>query len=445
MEAFVWSDRYATGIDSIDEQHHKLFDLVNEIGDLMIGNDVLDDVHLQALFKRLGAYAQFHFADEERVMREAGLGLPHIDLHHQHHQDFIAQLMEMWKQRGQMASPAETLHRFLAAWLGFHILGEDQGMAREIIRIREGMSAVEAHELESTRGERATSALLQALQNLYGVVTQQNHNLERANAELESRVAERTAQLVQAEKMASIGQLAAGVAHEINNPIGFVTSNLGTLRQYLDDLLRIADAASGDPAAQAAAAEVDLPFLREDMLALVKETGDGLSRVRTIVANLKDFSHVDEADWQQADLLHGLESTIGVLTHQLKDKVELQRELQPLPPVYCIAVQINQVFVNILLNAVQAITDHGTITLRSGQVGEEVWIDIADSGVGMNEETRRRIFDPFFTTKPVGTGTGLGMSVVYEIIRSHGGRLDVSSELGKGSCVRIWLPVAGPT
>lgn len=161
--------------------------------------------------------------------------------------------------------------------------------------------------------------------------------------------------------------------------------------------------------------------------------------------NLKDFAHLDEAEWQQADLLAGLESTLGVALHKWKDKADVVRQLTPLPDVRCMPAQINQVFLNLLVNAAQSITGHGTITLRSGKTNDGfVWVEVADTGCGMDETTRQRMCDPFFTTKPVGTGTGLGMAVTYDIIKKHGGRLEVESAVGQGTRIRVWLPIAGP-
>jgi PAS domain S-box-containing protein len=251
-------------------------------------------------------------------------------------------------------------------------------------------------------------------------------------------------QLLQAEKMSSIGQLAAGVAHEINNPIGFVNSNLGTLGNYVGELMRLAELGAATPAGQALQAEIDLDYLRTDLPNLLSESRDGLERVRRIVADLKDFSHVGEVEWQYADLLAGLESTLNVVWHELKYKVQIMRELAPLPPVRCVPAQINQVFMNLLVNAAQAIAEQGTITLRSGHDGTQVWIEIADTGCGMDEATRQRLFDPFFTTKQVGVGTGLGMSITWDIVHKHEGTIEVSSEPGSGSCFRLQLPIAGP-
>ena len=466
MQAFVWNDRFATGIESVDEQHRRLIELVNQIGDMLVAGDQWAESRLQEIFKQLADYARFHFQDEERVMREGGLDPQHLASHQQHHHQFTEQVISMWGARHGMQNPAQILHGFLSSWLTYHILGEDQVMARELRQIAAGPQAP----LEPV-ADSAAPALLQALQSLYGVLSEQNRNLADANRQLETRVAERTeelnkayaqvasdnenlsallgkidqaqTQLLQTEKMAAIGQLAAGVAHEINNPIAFVNSNFITLGNYVNELLRVIDAAA-DPAALELAAEIDLPFLREDIKALINESGDGLQRVRKIIADLKDFSHIDETLPQPTDLLAGLETTISVANHELKYKVDLVRELRPLPPVRCIGGQINQVLMNLLVNAAQSISDHGTVTLRSGVEGTNVWLEIEDNGSGMSDDVKRRMFEPFFTTKPIGSGTGLGMSLSYDIIHGHGGSFDVDSAPGKGTRIRLWLPIDGP-
>lgn len=471
MQAFVWNDRFATGIESVDGQHQHLMEIVNQVGDLLIGGETVPETALQAIFKKLADYTRFHFTDEERIMTEAALDPRHIADHKKLHHAFTEHVISMWNTRNNMADPAETLHGFLTSWLTYHILGEDQAMAREMQRIAAGMSAAEAYAQETAHGERSTSALLGALHNLYGVLSQQNRALANTNQQLESRVAERTTELkaaytqleadhqrvsalleqvtqaqnrlLQSEKMAAVGQLAAGVAHEINNPIGFVYSNFTTLGKYVSLLLQVVDAADS-PAAQKIAAEIDLPYLRQDIGELIKESSDGLQRVRKIVADLKDFSHIDETLPQATDLLAGLEATINVASHEIKGKATLQRELQPLPPVRCVGGQINLVLMNLLVNAAQSIKETGTITLRSGVDGDKVWLEVDDTGCGMSEEVKRRIFVPFYTTKPVGTGTGLGMSLSYDIINAHGGHFDIHSTLGKGTRMRLWLPIAGP-
>ena len=257
--------------------------------------------------------------------------------------------------------------------------------------------------------------------------------------------------LLQAEKMASVGHLAAGVAHEINNPIGFVTSNLCTLKAQVADLLSVVAAYQQVETALAAFPEllkainqakaaVDLGFLQQDITNLIDESLDGVGRVKKIVHNLRDFSQVDSADWQYASLEMGLESTLNVLWNEIKDKAEVVRHYCGLPEVECIASQLNQVFMNLLLNAAQAIEQRGVITLRTGLDPNEVWVEIEDSGRGIRPEHLKKIFDPFFTTHPVGKGTGLGLSVAYGIIQHHYGTLAASSTEGKGSVFRITLP-----
>ncbi len=268
---------------------------------------------------------------------------------------------------------------------------------------------------------------------------------------LNTRLEDAHLQLLQSEKMASIGQLAAGVAHEINNPVGYVFSNIGSLEKYLHDFMRMLEAyekaEAGLPEAaraelQRVRAEVDLSFLRRDVLSLLAESREGLNRVRKIVQDLKDFSRVGSADeWQWADVHAGLDSTLNIVWNELKYKTTVERRYGELPQVHCLPSQINQVFMNLLVNAAHAIEVKGVVTVRTGREGEEVWIEVEDTGAGIPPENLKRIFDPFFTTKPVGKGTGLGLSVSYSIVQKHRGRIEVKSEVGRGSTFRVWLPI----
>lgn len=283
------------------------------------------------------------------------------------------------------------------------------------------------------------------------------HSLAQRNADLESAnevLADTQSQLLQSEKLASIGQLAAGVAHEINNPIAFVRANLHSLEGYAGDILKLLAAldvagSSGqagslcDGVWTSAKTRIDTRFLREDIPALLSESIDGATRIENIVKDLRTFSHLDEAQWQQADLHKGLDSTINVAAHALKYKVEVVRRYGSLPLVQCLPFQINQVFLNLIVNAAQAIEHRGVITLTTGCNEDEAWIEIADTGAGIEPAHLRRIFEPFFTTKPVGVGTGLGLSVSYSIVRRHAGSIDVTSVVGKGSTFTIRLPLAG--
>ncbi|AMV03517.1 histidine kinase [Xanthomonas citri pv. fuscans] len=262
--------------------------------------------------------------------------------------------------------------------------------------------------------------------------------------------------LLQSEKMASIGQLAAGVAHEINNPIGYVHSNLGSLQEYLRSLFTLIEAyerALQAPDPKALIPEIDeirnradIDFISRDLPQLMAESREGIERVTRIVRDLKDFSYSDRSEsWKMVDLHAGLESTINIIWNELKYKVTLERNYAELPLVECLPSELNQVYMNMLLNAGQAIVERGTITVTTGRdEAENVWIQFQDSGAGIAPDLLQRIFDPFFTTKPVGSGTGLGLSISYGIINKHHGRIDVESTPGQGASFRITLPVRQP-
>ncbi len=272
-----------------------------------------------------------------------------------------------------------------------------------------------------------------------------------------SRYKQLESQLLQSEKMASIGQLAAGVAHEINNPMGFIYSNLGTLSEYIGDITTLLQAyaplesalENGDTEAALAhlkqiSAEkerIDLSYLMDDIGDLISESLDGADRVRKIVLNLKEFSHVGREEKMPADINAGVESTLNIVHNELKYKATIEKEYADLPPVSCFMQELNQVFMNLLVNAGQAIEDQGTIRIATYEEPTAVCIAIADSGQGMSAEVQKRIFEPFFTTKKVGQGTGLGLSMAYQIIvEKHGGQLLVESQPGQGTTFTIKLP-----
>jgi two-component system, NtrC family, sensor kinase len=273
-----------------------------------------------------------------------------------------------------------------------------------------------------------------------------------AQAALIRKLEDTHSQLLQSEKMASIGQLTAGLVHEINNPIGFVNSNLGTLRRYVSELLKLVgafeaeEAGLGEGARQRLAAvkkEAELEVLREDALEMVDESTEGLRRVRQIIRDLTEFSHVSDARWQWADLHKGLDSTLSIVSNEVKYVAAVVREYGELPEVECLPSQLNQVFLNMLVNAAQSIKgQRGTITVRTGRHGAgDVFVEISDTGEGIEPENLTRIFDPFFTTKPVGKGTGLGLALSYSIVARHRGHIEVRSQRGAGTTFRIVLPV----
>ncbi|MDR3480102.1 MAG: ATP-binding protein [Burkholderiaceae bacterium] len=305
----------------------------------------------------------------------------------------------------------------------------------------------------------AEQAIRESRDMLEERVYERTADLRKANETLEvekkrqevliKRLEDAHNQLLQAEKMASLGQLAAGVAHEINNPVGFVNSNLGTLQQYSDDMLRLLAAYErwektlAKDAQQEMArlkAEIDVDFLREDIGNLLSESLDGMQRVRRIVQDLKDFSHVDEVGRQWANLESGLDSTLRVIWNELKYKAEIIKEYGAISDIECLPSQLNQVFMNLLVNAAQSIENSGRITIRTGEEGEGVWVEIEDTGHGIKPEHLSRIFDPFFTTKPIGKGTGLGLSLSYGIVQKHDGRIEVKSDVGKGTVFKVLLP-----
>jgi PAS domain S-box-containing protein len=314
-----------------------------------------------------------------------------------------------------------------------------------------------------TERHRAEEALRESRDQLESKVRERTRDLREANATLEQekmrqaelikKLGEAQSQLLQSEKMASIGVLAAGVAHEINNPIGFVNSNLGSLQRYAQSMLTLIDSyealegslSPGDRAEIARVKkEVDADYLREDLEPLLRESLDGIERVRRIVQDMKDFSHVDGGELLFADLEAALNSTLNVVWNEVKYKAEVSKEYGNIPQLECYPSQLNQVFMNLLVNAAHAIEERGRITLRTRHDENEVWVEVEDTGTGIPQDKLGRIFEPFFTTKPVGKGTGLGLSLSYGIVQKHGGCIEVHSEVGKGTLFRVRLPRCRP-
>ena len=280
-----------------------------------------------------------------------------------------------------------------------------------------------------------------------------------------SEIKELELQVRQTEKMASIGQLAAGVAHEVNNPMGFIHANLHQMSEYLTDLdkyfeatTRLQDAAlEGDleviraaaEDVQAVAREIDLEFVRSDFEKALLESGEGAERIRHIVKDLRDFSRPDMPARTPADVNQAIDSTANIVYTMMKHSVVLEKDYQDLPKIDAYPMQLKQVFMNLLVNAHQAIEareerEPGVIRIETEEVGDEIVIRISDTGVGIPEDVRSRIFEPFFTTKPVGAGTGLGLSTSFNIIERHGGRISVESELGRGTVFEVRLPTTPP-
>ena len=255
--------------------------------------------------------------------------------------------------------------------------------------------------------------------------------------------------LVQNEKMSAIGQLSAGVAHEINNPIAFVSSNLDILQDYVTDIHGYSEAIDQLLVTQdlsleknnSLRADFKIDSIMQDILILVQESKEGINRVTRIIESLRDFSHVDRAEIQPADINEGLEKTLKLVWNEIKYRAEVEREYGDLPLVSCRIGQINQVFMNLLVNAAQIIETDGLIRIKTTADEDNVYIYISDNGGGIPDEIQERIFQAFFTTKPVGSGTGLGLTISKSIIERHHGELTVESKEGIGTIFRVTLPI----
>ena len=295
--------------------------------------------------------------------------------------------------------------------------------------------------------------LTKELEKSLNIVEKKNEELEKAYSQLKSA----QSQILQQEKMASIGQLAAGVAHEINNPTGFVMSNLNTLSKYI---ARIKEFISCQTETIEALTTTGLKgkseyierlnekrkttkydYVMADIDSLINESIEGTERIKTIVQDLKSFSRVDETEYKPANINAGLESTLNIIWNELKYKAIVKKELSDIPKTKCNLGQLNQVFMNLLVNAAQAIENHGEINVKTWHEEDNIFISISDTGCGIEEDKIGRIFEPFYTTKEVGKGTGLGLSITYDIIRKHNGAIQVKSKPGEGTTFTIKIPV----
>ena len=271
--------------------------------------------------------------------------------------------------------------------------------------------------------------------------------LEKTNSEL----VEAQTKLVHSAKMTSLGQLVAGVAHELNNPIGFIYSNMTHLKEYTDNLFNVIDSVKNKDEDMRKKIELmDYEFVKSDLPRLIKSCQDGAQRTRDIVIGLRNFSRLEEAQLKEIDIQESLDTTLEILQSGIKNRIIVHKQYEPIPKVLCFASQINQVFMNILANALQAIKENGeiwitTVPLKasSDQIGR-VQISIQDSGSGMDAQVLEKIFEPFFTTKGVGQGTGLGLSISYGIIQNHGGEIQVRSQKGVGTEFVIIIPINSP-
>jgi len=332
-------------------------------------------------------------------------------------------------------------------------------------RYQEEMIRIEKEKIETLRIlHENESAINRSLSRAKRELLEKNLELEKRTFELEAekkrlkeayeKLNQMQTQLLQSEKLASLGQLAAGVAHEMNNPIAFVNSNLGTLAEYVEDIKKLLEKykklegiKKEDKSKEKLSLEIeelkeeiDLDFVLEDFDKIISESQDGTQRVKSIVENLRVFSHVGKGELEFADINKSIESTLNIVWNELKYKAEVIKEYGDIPQIECLPQQLNQVFMNLLVNATQAITTHGQIKIKTYKKDEDIIIEISDTGVGIPKENISHIFEPFFTTKEVGKGTGLGLSVAYGIVQKHNGRIELESEVNKGTIFRVILP-----
>lgn len=322
-----------------------------------------------------------------------------------------------------------------------------------VFNISRSLTSIHFTEQDIKAGTLMTDLIVLVLDNI--LLHKKNEQHTKELQEVVIKLSEAQDQLLQSEKMASIGQLAAGVAHEINNPVGYVSSNISTLNQYIIDLIQIItmyeecekkiDDEKARYEIQKLKDQIDLPFIKEDVESLIKESKEGVSRVKQIVQDLKDFSHVDQGQWQRENIINGINSSLNIAQNEIKYRAKVVKEFDPIPDIECIPSQINQVLLNMFVNAAQSIKDMGIITIKTGLKNKNtIFIEVKDTGVGIDPDHLTRVFEPFFTTKPIGKGTGLGLSLSYGIIKKHSGEISVTSTRNIGTCFRIELPVDQP-
>ncbi len=300
----------------------------------------------------------------------------------------------------------------------------------------------------------AVNADYEALQKKHAALLESEARYRELSMQLEQRVKQQVdvieraqRQLYQSEKLASVGSLAAGMAHEINNPIGFIRSNLGSASDYLRNMQTLLNAYRTGKVNDANQLwnNTDMDFVLEDFPGLLSESVAGADRVARIVMNLKKYASIDCTLMTPIDINDAVRAVADIAAHQMLEKIALTLDLQPLPAIVSDQSRINQMLLSILQNAIQAIQDQGLINIATRQVGNEVRVTITDSGCGIAPDILNRIFDPFFTTREVGKGMGLGLAVARDIALSHGGRIDVNSTQGAGSTFTVYLPLIQET
>ncbi len=322
----------------------------------------------------------------------------------------------------------------------------NENLAGTVITLTDSTELITlTNELERTNKELQHASAEQL--SIMHLLEYNKNELEKAYEELKQT----QSQILQQEKMASIGQLAAGVAHEINNPTGYIMSNLGTLQKYHHKLNEFIGFQSGIIESSSSTEAIEslkdkkkalkINYILEDIDELIKESQEGAERVKEIVMDLKSFSRVDAPEQSLADLNECLQTTLNIVWNEVKYKAEVTKDFGDIPQIKCFPQQLNQVFMNLLVNAAHAIDDQGQITIKTWADDSNVYASVSDTGCGIAEENIAKLFEPFFTTKDVGKGTGLGLSIAYDIVKKHDGDIAVHSEAGKGTTFTLNIPM----
>lgn len=349
--------------------------------------------------------------------------------------------------------------------LFFTILVSSSYVLKPLNDLVEALQSFESQEQAVTipvNNNTEIGLLTESFNNMSLKITQAKNDLRKKIKELEkanSELKETQSKLVHSAKMISLGQLVAGVAHELNNPIGFIYSNMSHLKDYSDKLLTLVKTASNQPEKlKSLSEEYELNYIEQDLPKLIQSCEDGARRTRDIVIGLRNFSRLEKANLKEVDIHECIEATLELLSGEIKNKVQINKQFEKVPNISCFVTQINQVLMNLLSNAVQAVKSDGQIWIATQAIkrgrkkpesdqtykADGIMITIQDNGSGIAEKNLEKIFDPFFTTKDVGQGTGLGLSISYGIIHEHGGDIYVKSEVGVGTEFTVYLPLKPP-
>lgn len=505
MAYMTWTEHFVTGVPLVDEQHKRLVDLVNEVAPHLVGVEHPDPIESAQVIGRLFEYADTHFRDEEAFMAETGLSPISVARHAVMHNGFVREVLALHRELEDGTLAGSTLLRFLSSWLTFHILGADQTMALQARLIAEGTDPERARLLahEAEEADSAHAVLQGSLLELFALTQERSDALASANRELrkvslelaelntvlEAKVRERTADLVdanhalelernrlvetldelkraelaliQSEKLRAVGQLAAGLAHEINTPLQVVGDSLAFLAEGATALRdTCADLAVQVDETQRVEVEQrhETDYFSTGIEQAATRARNGITRASELVRAILEFAHPGGSQPVPTDLAHLLTNTLQVAHGQL-DEIPVELELGPLPQLYCHPTALAQAVMNLLLNGRDAIRearqriagDRGRLVVRARAETDHVVIEIEDDGTGIPEEVVPHLYEPFFTTRPVGQGVGQGLSATRSaVVDLHGGRLSHTTRRGEGTtfCIRLPLrpepPVTSP-